>query len=337
MAVYEDMGLPVGNLARMAQAGGAVASLALMVGVGVWGAGHVMRDVSGVPVVRAMDGEMRRAPDHSGGQIADHTNLSVNEIAARGEAAGPEDVLLLAPAGADLAEEDLEVATVADTDPTVVEIVPDTGTAASGPMTAEEVLALADRLAADTTPLGATDEAAADAPVAEVMRDETEDLVALALAEALAEPDAGPAIDARITTTLRPALRPARGGLRPEATLAPAVMTADEAVLPTQAALTREMPLPSQAALTDDLPVGTKLVQLGAFPNPEEAQAEWRVLQARFAEFMGDKQQVIQEASTGGSTFYRLRAAGFEDLADARRFCATLDAARTACIPVIVR
>ena len=334
MAVYEDMGPPVGNLARMAQAGGAVASLALMVGVAVWGAGHVMRDVSGVPVVRAIEGEMRRAPDHSGGQIADHRNLSVNEIAARGEAAGPEDMLLLAPAGADLADEDLEVSVVADAEPTVVEIVPDAGESASGPMSAAEVLALADRLADEAAPVEAEPQDIAATPLV----DDTEDLVALALAEALGttEPEA-PAIDARITTTLRPALRPARSAPRAEPMLSPAVITADEVLQPTRASLTREVPLPSQSLLTDDLPAGTKLVQLGAFQTPEEAQAEWRVLEARFADFMGDKRQVIQEASTGGSTFYRLRAAGFDELEDARRFCATLDAARTACIPVIVR
>ena len=315
MAVYEDMGLPVGNLARMAQAGGAVASLALMVGVGVWGAGHVMRDVSGVPVVRAMEGEMRRAPEHSGGQIADHRNLSVNEIAARGEAAGPEDILMLAPAGADLADEDLEVATVVEIDP---ETAP-TPTVSTAPMSAEDVLALADKLAADALPMpvpGAADPAPVvgldGAPVTEAPVDETEDLVALALAEALAAPDE-PQVLSRITTTLRPALRPLRGAARPEAVLSPAVASADALPLATPAALT-SAPLPSQSLLTDPLPVGTKLVQLGAFSTPQEAAAEWRYLEDQFADFMGGKRQVIQEASTGGSSFYRLRAAGFEDL-----------------------
>ena len=36
---------------------------------------------------------------------------------------------------------------------------------------------------------------------------------------------------------------------------------------------------------------------------------------------MVGKLRVIQTAESGGRTFYRLRAAGFADEADARRFC----------------
>ncbi len=56
-----------------------------------------MRDVSGIPVVRAMEGDMRVLPDNPGGGVAAHTGLSVNEVAAMGEAGGPEDRLVLAP------------------------------------------------------------------------------------------------------------------------------------------------------------------------------------------------------------------------------------------------
>jgi len=46
---------------------------------------------------------------------------------------------------------------------------------------------------------------------------------------------------------------------------------------------------------------------------------------------------VIQQASSGGSAFYRLRAHGFDDLAASRRFCAALMAQNAPCIPVTVR
>ena len=52
---------------------------------------------------------------------------------------------------------------------------------------------------------------------------------------------------------------------------------------------------------------------------------------------MEGKRRVIQEASRGGRTFYRLRAMGFEDLSDARRFCAVLLADNADCIPVTTR
>ena len=46
---------------------------------------------------------------------------------------------------------------------------------------------------------------------------------------------------------------------------------------------------------------------------------------------------MIQEAESGGRTFYRLRALGFDDLSDARRFCSVLVAENADCIPVTAR
>jgi hypothetical protein len=76
---------------------------------------------------------------------------------------------------------------------------------------------------------------------------------------------------------------------------------------------------------------------LGAFPSPEEAKAEWAALDVKFEEFMDGKSQVIQRAQSGGKVFYRLRAYGFEDLSDARRFCSALLAGKANCIPVVTR
>jgi hypothetical protein len=88
---------------------------------------------------------------------------------------------------------------------------------------------------------------------------------------------------------------------------------------------------------TEEVPVGTALVQLGAFETLEIASAEWTRLSGRFAEFVGGKQPLVQQAESGGRNFYRLRAMGFTDLADARRFCAALVAENAGCIPVVVR
>jgi len=46
---------------------------------------------------------------------------------------------------------------------------------------------------------------------------------------------------------------------------------------------------------------------------------------------------VIQRAESGGRIFYRLRAMGFDDLSDARRFCSAFIAENTECIPVVTR
>jgi hypothetical protein len=87
----------------------------------------------------------------------------------------------------------------------------------------------------------------------------------------------------------------------------------------------------------DSLPKGTRLVQLGAFDTPQTARAQWDTLNGRFGAYLDGKSRVIQEASSGGRTFYRLRAHGFEDIADARRFCSALVAENADCIPVVTR
>ena len=82
---------------------------------------------------------------------------------------------------------------------------------------------------------------------------------------------------------------------------------------------------------------GTNLVQLGAFPASDVAATEWTRLTGRFGEIMDGKSRVIQEATSGGKTFYRLRAEGFAEVNDARRFCAAMIAENIDCIPVVVR
>ena len=110
MAVYDQGQVPVSGATRagaLVNYVGAIVSCALIVGVGVWGYKLVVRDVSGIPVVRAMAGEMRVLPTTPGGEVSVHTGLSVNEVAAVGEASAPEDSVALAPAMAGLADEDV--------------------------------------------------------------------------------------------------------------------------------------------------------------------------------------------------------------------------------------
>ena len=82
---------------------------------------------------------------------------------------------------------------------------------------------------------------------------------------------------------------------------------------------------------------GTRLVQLGAYDNPDEARGAWDALSRRFSPLLNDRGRVIEAAHSGGSVFYRLRAHGFTDERDARRFCAALVAEQIDCIPVLVR
>lgn len=316
MASFDQGHVPMSGAARagaLVNYAGAAVSLALIVGVGVWGYKLVVRDVSGIPVVRAMAGDMRALPDNPGGAVSDHTGLSVNAVAAVGEAAASEDQVALAPTTPDLPDEDLvaqplaEAGEVQVADPVApaaveVPVALNAEQLLNAPLSTDDILALADQIASGAAPL--TDLAAG-----------TDVAPTLSVAGQAVAPVATTVPG--VTVSLRPALRPIRGAQ-------PAVATTTVA---------SAGPLVTTAAIA----VGTSLVQLGAFPNAAVAAAEWSRLSGRFGDLIGNKSRVIQSATSGGKTFYRLRAQGFAELGDARRFCAALVAEGTDCIPVVVR
>ncbi|WP_209596655.1 SPOR domain-containing protein [Ruegeria sp. HKCCSP351] len=302
---------------------GAVASLALVAGVGVWGYQLIMRDVSGVPVVRAAEGPMRVQPENPGGTPADHQGFAVNAVAAEGSAAAPADRLILAPRPVSLTDEDLPAGELKPTP--ALHVVEE-------PITTQEAARLRQN--------------AVDALVAELAgaaaetQQEFEDGVQLA---SLTTPDEEPAIDPAdfaaalpdpsfaelpgVRRSLRPVTRPARST---RSQVAPSENSEDAINAAVKAAVGVDVD-------PDTLAKGTRLAQLGAYDSTQVAQAEWDRLNGQFGEYLSGKQRVIQKTSSGGRTFYRLRVLGFEDLSDSRQFCAALVAQGADCIPVAVR
>ena len=284
---------------------GAFMSLALIGGLGVWGYQLAMRDVSGVPVVRALEGPMRIMPEDPGGMRAANQGLAVNSVAAEGGAEAPADRLILAPEPLDLAAEDLpqsQLAGARPAQPSPAEPAP-----AEPEATREVVLAKAlsdgNALAQNVVPLSATIKS--PEPIAKII----------------------PASVRGVVSSPVPRPRPI-GDVTAEA-VANSVALAVGAAVGTAAGAAELDP--------SAVPVGTRLVQFGAFDTPEAARAEWVKLDNRFSDFLRDKTRVVQQAVSGGKTFWRLRAMGFEDINDARRFCSALLAERQACIPVVVR
>ncbi|MGX0878836.1 hypothetical protein ACSSV4_003539 [Roseovarius sp. MBR-154] len=310
MAEWHDAGSDpaqtrAATLGTLTNITGAVLSLALVAGVGVWGYKLIMRDVSGVPVVRAVEGPMRVAPEDPGGQAADHQGLSVNAVAAEGVAAAPADRLILAPPPLDLTLEDVPRAKAAVKK--MAEVSPAAEAGEATPDDAPEALqqasvqALADLVSADAAPLSPLEgETATDEDVTQ-------------------EPEQT-RVEGAISRSLRPRLRP-----DVSQAVAVAVATARDTA--------------SEAAEVDPaaIPDGTRLAQLGAYESAEIAREEWGRLETRFEDFLDGKRRVIQKAESGGRTFYRLRAMGFADLGEARRFCSALVAERADCIPVVTR
>ncbi|RYH12423.1 SPOR domain-containing protein [Tropicimonas sp. IMCC6043] len=317
-----------GRIGIVAHATGALLSLAVIGFGGYWGYQQVMRDVHGIPVVRALDGPIRVAPDDPGGMVADHAGLSVNAVQAVGLASAPEAELRLAPGPVELAEEDQPVSqlqpvpeeaggvltTQAEADD--ADLLPEvTGpepvrlsqeTPDDDPIA--RALALAESSTAGARPLSDTE--LADTPEEDV---EAEEVAAEVLASA-----GGP----RPAASLRPVPRPSRAASAVELAVREASATAAPA------------PAVMEASA---VPAGTRLVQLGAFDSADEARGAWSRIASRFDGLMEGKTQVIVEAEAGGRTFWRLRAMGFADLSEARRFCAALVAERADCIPVIAK
>ncbi|MBT8474801.1 MAG: hypothetical protein KJO78_04940, partial [Alphaproteobacteria bacterium] len=107
------------QMATVANWAGALISLALIVGLAVWGYQLLVRDVTGVPVVRALEGPMRITPTDPGGQQAEYQGLSVTRVGVEGAAERETERVVLAPAPLELAEEDLPVAALLPDEPSV--------------------------------------------------------------------------------------------------------------------------------------------------------------------------------------------------------------------------
>ena len=192
MAVYDEGFAPAAGAPRVTNLvnfAGAALSLTLILGVSFWGYKLIVRDVSGIPVVRAMEGDMRVLPENPGGAVADHTGLAVNEVAAIGEAGGPEDRLVLAPRTGDLAQEDL-----------VAQPMAEAAVVQEAPVAENDISALAAQLANLTpAPLAAAEEAPAT-PAAQII----------------------PATVPGVASSLRPVIRPANFRIPAPTTAAPA-------------------------------------------------------------------------------------------------------------------
>lgn len=296
---------------------GAMVSLGLVAGMAVWAWQLTVRDVSGVPVVRALEGPMRIAPDNPGGLQAEHQGLAVNRIAEGQEAAPGPERIVLAPPPVALEEIDLSSASIPE--------VTDAAEVPTPEAAAEATLALIDRLMQGAEPeVGApeADQAASDAAAVPAEAAETAE-PAGPVALAGAAPAAIEVIDVSV-----PGVRQSPRPVGRPANLQLASLSTDAAGASAPA---------TGVIAADALAQGTRLVQLGAFDDAATAEAEWARLTRAFPDFFAGKARVVQQAVSGGREFFRLRAHGFDDLSDARRFCTALLAEGAACIPVTVR
>ncbi|MDF1717219.1 MAG: SPOR domain-containing protein [Antarcticimicrobium sp.] len=328
-----------GAIGKAVNVAGALASLALVVGIGIWGYKLMIRDVSGVPVVRALEGPMREQPKDPGGQPADHQGLAVNAVAAGGTAAPPPDRLALAPRPVGLTDEDLPMGELG-----ARETKTSVNAESISAYRDDQVAALVEELTRNVAPLreDTTAPAARTEPAAPEDRIVQPAPLEGGSLEATSEPPLSPTLDEADAAprNVSPAVLNAPGVKRSRRPLArPARLTVASATgLDVAAALGAAQDAVARVDVDpDSVPEGARLAQLGAYDSPEVARAAWDRLNTRFGAYLDGKKRVIQKASSGGRTFYRLRAMGFEDLSDARRFCSALVAENADCIPVTAR
>lgn len=305
-----------GQFSRVVNLAGAACSVALIAGLGLWGYKLAVRDVTGIPVIRALEGPLRIAPENPGGEVAVNQGLSVNAVAAAGTAMPLPETLVLAPRAVELTEDDA-AGLIAAADPAAVApvAVDPVAVAPSGADIAMDPNALPEMAAMEAAPQSEADAVAM--ALAEALADGAAPLTPLegdAVALAALDTDTG----AGLAKSPRPLARP---GKMPAAAAPSAATTAT----------------PPAEVDPASIVAGTRLVQLGAFDDAETARAEWAKLQGQFGDLIAAKSIVVQSAQSGGRTFYRLRAHGFADEDEARRFCAALLAENAACIPVAHR
>jgi len=286
-----------GSAARPLGWVGAAFSVAMFAGIAIWGYELAIRDAGSVPVVRALEGPMRVQPDDPGGQQASHQGLTVNRVQEAGLAEPAADRLILAPEPIGVIENDSPVVSALVAENPGLDPPEEPFVPESTETPSETANSVDDLLR----------QVALDVSRSEPFNvtEGEEDVLASGL-----------------TVSPRPVPRP-------DPSVFTQVIARAEAAQPTPAR-TPEVDVARISA-------GTLLVQLGAFDSPDAARGEWENLEGQFGQYFEGKARVVQQAESGGRTFYRLRAMGFADLSDARRFCSVLLAEETACIPVVMR
>ncbi len=322
----------LGRLSRLTHYIGALVSVGLIVVLAVWGFKLVVRDVSGVPVIRAVEGEARTAPDNPGGELTDRTGLAVNSVAA-GEEPGRVDQVAIAPGATPLDAQDVAMGALgataqAPSHPVELPLASDT----------PRVIARADSETTEEPDAVVSDAPALDAPVNEVVTDlagnETRDV---AITNALNEAGAAPVVaPGAIAQSPRPAPRPRRVAAAAPVVAsdaAPAPARAEAAVVTEARPEDAPAPTPAPAKVSS----GASLVQIGAYDSDKLARGEWNRVSGKFGALFSGKGMVVQEHKANGRSFWRLRASGFASKDEARRFCAALIAEGVDCIPATAK
>ncbi|MFQ8431797.1 SPOR domain-containing protein [Amaricoccus sp. W119] len=290
--------------ASLRRIAGAVLFLGVIGAMGLWSYRLGTRDANEVPVIKAMAGPARVAPEDPGGARAAHQGLEVNSVLA-GNQPDPTGIAPAAPEPVALADED---AAEGDLVIAGTPIEPDAASRADGGPEAQPK---------PLSPVSIQNELAA--MVASV--------APVAAAEPEGEPGDAPGDD--------PGAAPVAGD-RPMGR--PSNLRMARTTAPVEAAPTRSgASVSSQPREVSSVAQGSRLVQLGAYDSEALAREAWGRLVARDGDLLGAKSLYVERTTSNARVFYRLRVAGFDSADETRQMCDALRGRGVDCIPVTLQ
>ena len=277
---------------------GALSTLALAGGLTVWGVDLALRDVRAVPVIRAMEGPMRMAPEEPGGARAPHQGLALSEITAGGAASPAADTIRLAPppAAMDAPSMAARAEPADDAPPPVTSLGDKLALLSAGASDGVEVVTPASAaLGPARLAEGFDDGVGLDLADGGAAADFTDGDAAVEIADG--DAPEGPVegasssmaalIAATVAEVVQPGLvRSARPPRRPD-------------VLEARSGRAASRPVAAPAVDAATLKVGTRLVQLGAFDSEAVAREAWRGIEKRHRDYLAGKGMVVQKATSG--------------------------------------
>lgn len=292
---------------------GAIVFLGLVGLMGTWAWRLGTRDAAEVPIVKAMGGPTRVAPEEPGGLQAAHQGLEVNGVLA-GQPAPRAAPAVARAAPEVLAAEDTPQGELVVAAPAIL---------------AERVLAEAGDL-----PVPPADGQAADMQAAEQLSVEAAvDAVTAEDEEAAAQvAAAGP----------RPMNRPrdlvvARAKPAPAPAAEPAVAKVAAAKPPApKPAVAKPAATPATHEVAS-AKAGSRMVQLGAYDSEEMTRRAWSRLVSANPDLLSSKSLYVERTTANARVFYRLRVAGFANTEQTRVMCESLRSRGIDCIPVTVQ
>lgn len=287
---------------RMATLVGAALATAVMVALGMWFYHLGVRDAQSVPVIKAEASPVKERPEDRGGEVTPYQDVRSYNLASAStvtvdatEAAAP----VTAPPPPEPAAEDLALAAL-------------TPQPRQAPREAIQPAPAVQQTTVQQTALVAEPEE----PAATESETPAETEIAALTPAIVEEPE--PAAPAGQGTELAPVSSP-RFNPRP-------------ADLRDRMVAARQAEENAGETLSKRAEASKVKVQLRASPIREEIVNSWSRIQGANRDLLGEKALIVQQTTSGGTIFYRMRVGPFRDRSEASALCQALQARGQDCI-----